>query len=134
MNADQAVARLAEVIRRKHLALNTEQSYCGWLRRYCQQVAGLPAGLPSEQKIEQFLTALAKTNISASTQNQAFNAIVFFYKEALEASRSEYPTRRAQCLLQGGIGDLAARIAPRLRHALPQSRGQPSRHSAGNGT
>ncbi len=41
MNADQAVARLAEVTRRKHLALNTEQSYCGWLRRYCRHVATL---------------------------------------------------------------------------------------------
>jgi hypothetical protein len=59
MNADQAVARLAEVIRRKHLALNTEQSYCAWLRRYCQHIAILPADLPSEQKLEQFLTALA---------------------------------------------------------------------------
>ena len=75
MNADQAVARLAEVIRRKHLALNTEQSYCAWLRRYCRHIAVLPADLPSEQKVEQFLTALSKTNIAAGTQNQAFNAV-----------------------------------------------------------
>jgi len=38
---------------------------------------------PSEQKLEQFLTALAKTNISASTQNQAFNAVISFYNQVL---------------------------------------------------
>ena len=71
MNTEQAIVRLTEVIRRKHLALNTEQSYCAHAKQ-------LPAHLPSEQKVEQFLTALAKTGIAASTQNQAFNAIIFF--------------------------------------------------------
>ena len=41
----------------------------------------LPAGLPSEQMLERFLTALAKEDVAASTQNQAFNAIRFFYQE-----------------------------------------------------
>jgi len=85
MNTEQAIVSLTEVIRRKHLALNTEQSYCAWLKRYCVHAKQLPAHLPSEQNVEQFLTALAKTGIAASTQNQAFNAIIFFYKEALAA-------------------------------------------------
>src|SRR6058998_1657698 len=79
MNTDRAVARLAEVIRRKHLALNTEQSYCAWLRRYCQHFPRTCR----PNKNSSSLTALAKTNIAASTQNQAFNAIIFFYKEVL---------------------------------------------------
>lgn len=83
MNTKKAVARLAEVIRQKHLALVTEQSYCAWLRRYCDNLKGLPAHLSSEQKLERFLNALAQNNVAASTQNQAFNAIIFFYKEAL---------------------------------------------------
>src|ERR1051326_2436523 len=44
MNADQAATRLAEVVERKHLALNTEQSYCAWLRRYCQHITMLSCG------------------------------------------------------------------------------------------
>jgi len=83
MNTERAIAKLTDVIRRKHLALNTEHCYCAWVRRYCDCVRKLPTHLPSEQKVEQFLTALAKTGIAASTQNQAFNAIVFFYKAAL---------------------------------------------------
>ena len=38
-----------------------------------------------EAKIEQFLTHLAvKTNIAASTQNIAFNALIFLYKHVLK--------------------------------------------------
>src|ERR1700722_16221066 len=83
MNTEKALERLAEVIRRKHLALATERSYGAWPRRYCDNLKGVPAHLSSEQKLERFLNALAQQNVAASTQNQAFNAIIFFYKEAL---------------------------------------------------
>ncbi|GDY23114.1 integron integrase [Verrucomicrobiota bacterium] len=81
MNVRQAVEKLSDVVRRKHLSLSTEQSYCGWLKRYCTFIQGLPSPLPSEQKLERFLTELAREGVAASTQNQAFNAIIFFYKE-----------------------------------------------------
>ena len=77
MNTDEAVRRLTEVVRRKHLALATERTYCAWLRRYCDFLKGLPLHLPSEHKLERFLTVLAQKDVAASTQNQAFNAIVF---------------------------------------------------------
>ncbi|HEX4122210.1 MAG TPA: phage integrase N-terminal SAM-like domain-containing protein [Verrucomicrobiae bacterium] len=80
MNTNEAVRRLTEVIRRKHLALATERTYCAWLRRYCDFIMGLPLPLPSEHKLERFLTVLAKKDVAASTQNQAFNAIVFYFK------------------------------------------------------
>jgi len=60
MNAHQAVARLANVIRRKHLALKTEQSYSAWLRRFCQPMAMLPADMPSENDSPLPLKALAR--------------------------------------------------------------------------
>ena len=71
MKATQAIGRLADVLRRKHFSLSTEQSYCGWLKRYCAYLKTLSPDLPSEQKLERFLTALAKDNVAASTQNQA---------------------------------------------------------------
>jgi hypothetical protein len=88
MNAEKAVARLAEIIRRKHLALATEHSYCAWLRRYCDYPKGLPSHLSSEQKLERFLTAPAQKDVAASTQNQAFNAIILF--STCGSSRSQY--------------------------------------------
>ncbi|MBI5774970.1 MAG: phage integrase N-terminal SAM-like domain-containing protein [Verrucomicrobia bacterium] len=76
MNTEQAVQKLTEVIRRKHFVhfvLSTEQCYCAWLRRYCDFIGKLPVHLTSEKKLERFLTALAKDDVAASTQNQAFN-------------------------------------------------------------
>ena len=96
MNTEQVLKKLSNVIRRKHFALATERSYCSWLNRYCDFIQRLPAHLPSEQKVERFLTALAKEDVAASTQNQAFNAILFFYKEALGTELKNVQSLRAR--------------------------------------
>ncbi len=85
MNTDEAVRRLTEVLRRKHLALATKRTYYAWLRRYCDFLKGLPLHLPSEHKLERFLTVLSQKHVAASTQNQAFNAI--FPKMRADRSR-----------------------------------------------
>jgi hypothetical protein len=72
MNTDEAVRRLTEVVRRQHLALATERTYCAWLRRYCDFLKGLPLHLPSEHKLERYLTVLAQKHVAASSQSQAF--------------------------------------------------------------
>ena len=65
----------------------------------------MPQGLSSEQKLECFLNGIARErNLSASTQNQAFNAILSFYKEVLHQP------------LQG-IDALRAKRPVHLRHA-----------------
>ena len=83
MNAIQAEQLLRNVIRRKHYSLSTEQTYADWLARFMRYLVKLPHGLSSEQKLEAFLTALARDEVSASTQNQAFNALLFFYRDCL---------------------------------------------------
>jgi integrase len=84
MKKSQAIERLRQVIRRQHKALATEDSYVFWVGRYITSLANIPPELPSEQKLEIFLTGLAlRHNVAASTQNQAFNAVLFFYKEVL---------------------------------------------------
>ena len=84
MNPQEAINQTRAVIRRQHKALATEESYLNWLRRYIQAVRQMPNGLSSEKKLERFLTELALArDVSASTQNQAFNAIAFFYKDVL---------------------------------------------------
>ena len=73
----------------RHNEVNTEQtcdlaSYVFWLRRYMTALRQMPEGLSSEKKLEQFLTDLARhRDVSASTQNQALNAILFFYRDIL---------------------------------------------------
>ena len=72
---------MRQVIRRQHKALSTEDCYTFWLRRYMAALRQMPANLPSEKKLERFLTDLAlRRDVAASTQNQALPAILYFYK------------------------------------------------------
>lgn len=101
MNAEQAIQRVREVVRRQHKAISTESTYVFWLRRYMLAIPGYPEGLTSEQKLERFLTELARgRGVSAASQNQAFNSILFFYRDvlaqplqAVNALRANRPVR-----------------------------------------
>ncbi|MHA3774478.1 integron integrase [Verrucomicrobiota bacterium sgz303538] len=84
MNLESVLERTRHVIRRKHMAWNTEETYCGWINRFARFVCKLPKEISSEEKVEKFLTCMARRGCSASTQNQAFNAILFLYKEVLK--------------------------------------------------
>lgn len=83
MNATGSISKLSEAIRLRHMSLKTEDAYCGWLRRYVAHLSTVSADLTSAQKMESFLSALARDGVSASTQNQAFNALLFFYRNVV---------------------------------------------------
>jgi integron integrase len=78
-----AVAR--ERMRTRHLSLRTEQAYLQWMRRY---IAFHDRRHPRElgaPEVEQFLTHLAvHRKVSAATQNQALQALLFLYRQVLE--------------------------------------------------
>ena len=78
-------AAARDKMRTRHLALRTEQAYLQWLRRY---VAFHHRKHPRElgaPEVEQFLTHLAvDRKVSAATQNQALQAILFLYRHVLE--------------------------------------------------
>src|SRR5437879_4992876 len=115
MNTEKAVARLTEVIRRKHLALDTERSYCAWLRRYCDNLKKLTAHLSSEQKLERFLNALAQHDVTASIQNQAFNATGFNPPDSPFA----FPYRHQSCSIAGQARCQPANAFVLVKHAQP---------------
>ncbi len=57
----------------------------------------MPKDLSSEKKLERFLTDLAcKHDLSAVSQNQAFNAILFFYRDVLGRQLGNVNALRAQ--------------------------------------
>ena len=78
-----AVAR--EKMRTRHLALRTEQTYLQWMRRYVVfHKRKHPRSLGAAE-VEQFLTHLAvHLKVSAPTQNQALQAILFLYRHVLD--------------------------------------------------
>lgn len=77
--------QVRDAIRLKHYSYRTEETYVQWIRRYIlfhhkrhPQEMGVP-------EIESFLTHLAvEGNVTASTQNQALNAILFLYRHVLQ--------------------------------------------------
>lgn len=95
MKCAEAIARASEVMRRQHKTLATEKTYLHWLRHFIAAIRQMPNELPSEKKLERFLTDLALRDVSAATQNQAFNAILFFYREVLGRPLSNVDALRA---------------------------------------
>lgn len=74
-----------ESIRLKHYSIRTEEAYVGWIRRYVFFHNKTHPSELSEVHIREFLSHLAiKQNVAASTQNQAFNAIIYLYKQVLK--------------------------------------------------
>jgi integrase len=84
-------------LRLLHYALSTEDIYCHWIGRYYEFCLELPRELEPERKVEAFLTDLAvRLNVAARTQNQAFAAVLFLYKEVLEKPLGEIHALRAK--------------------------------------
>ena len=71
-------------IRLRHLSLATEQSYTGWMRRYIRYCKPKHPRVCGAYEVEGFLTSLAvDQHVSASTQNQALQALLFLYRQVL---------------------------------------------------
>jgi integron integrase len=74
-----------ENIRLRHYSLRTEKSYIGWVRRYIRFCGQRHPRDLDTTEITTFLTHLAvDLKVSASTQNQALQALIFLYREALQ--------------------------------------------------
>jgi len=90
--------QIREVMRLKHYSIRTERTYCEWVRRYVRfhQMKGREEMLPAEPKMEAFLSDLAVNGkVAVSTQNQAFNALLFVYREVLHVQLGNIDSVRA---------------------------------------
>ena len=77
--------RMVRTLRLRHYAYRTEQTYVEWVERFLRyHQTDDPLSL-QDADIREFLEHLAvEKNVSASTQNQAFSAVLFLYQSALE--------------------------------------------------
>ncbi len=74
-----------ERMRTRHLALRTEQAYLQWLQRYLEFHKGAHPRDLGAPEVEEFLTHLAvHRKVSAATQSQALQALLFLYRHVLE--------------------------------------------------
>lgn len=78
--------QVRQVLRYYHYAYRTEQTYCDWIVRFIRFHGSKrhPKDM-GKSEVEAFLSHLATDRkVSASTQRQALNAIVFLYRDVLE--------------------------------------------------
>lgn len=132
MTLSAALEKLTDAVRLRHFSHATEKAYALWLRSYMKVVRGYPAEWSAELKVQRFLTAEARRGVSASTQNQAMNALVFFYKVVLEsplgiveAARARRPERVRTALpvaetraLLGALEDVSGYATRLVAHLL----------------
>lgn len=91
-----------KVLRLKHRSIRTEKTYIGWLRQFKDFVGSKNPQELSGNDIRNFLTYQAvEKKVSASTQSQALNAIIFCYRHVLSKDIEDvidavraYPNRR----------------------------------------
>ena len=90
MPEKKLLALVRESLRLKHYSIRTEDAYVNWIKRYIIfQNKTHPSKL-SEKHIREFLSYLAiKKKVAPSTQNQAFNAIIYLYKNVLKIELGE---------------------------------------------
>jgi integron integrase len=75
---------LRNAIRLRNYSPRTSKTYTHWTRRFQTYTRSKPPDQLTTEDVKGFLTKLAvKQNVSASTQNQAFNALLFFFRHVL---------------------------------------------------
>ena len=100
---------MREAIRIKHYSYSTEQTYLDWVKRFFGYITDekkkdiQSAGFDSND-VRDYLSYLALIkNISASTQNQAFNALLFLFRDVLKTD----------------LGDLSKTVRAKRGQKLP---------------
>lgn len=115
------LVQMRERMRVKHYAIRTERAYLEWVEkflRYHRKLTGEwvhPAQL-GVAGVEKYLTHLAvDKQVASSTQNQAFSAILFLYRDVLaielaniQAVRAKQPRRMPVVLSVGEVRSLIA--------------------------
>lgn len=77
--------RVRDAIRLRHYSLRTEQVYADWIKRFILFHGKRHPQEMGAAEVREFLTDLAvRRQVAASTQNQAFSALLFLYKEVLK--------------------------------------------------
>ena len=76
--------QVRRAIRARHYSPRTEETYVHWIKRFIFFHNKRHPAEMAEKEIAQFLSSLASdSHVSASTQNQALNAVLFLYREVL---------------------------------------------------
>jgi len=86
--AADVLSEMKHLIRMKHYSYGTEQTYLDWAKRffaYMAETKKTDTNACDGDDVKNFLSHLAlRHRVSSSTQNQAFNALLFLFREVLK--------------------------------------------------
>ncbi len=84
-NSPRLLEQVKNAIQLRHYSIRTEQAYVHWIKKYIYFHNKKHPKDMGDVEITAFLSHLATArNVSASTQNQALNALVFLYRKVLD--------------------------------------------------
>lgn len=96
--------QMVRMMRLRQLSIRTERTYLNWVHSFQRFSKGRSPDTLDGDLVKQYLTYLAaEKHVSASTQNQALNALLFFYRFVLDKD----------------IGDLANVVRAKRTRRLP---------------
>ncbi len=106
--------QLVVEIRARHYSIRTEKAYLNWAVRFLAFCKPARKEMPGADQVQHFLRYLAvERKVSASTQNQALNALVFLFKNVFQTSlgtldfpRARRPKRLPVVLTGAEVGAL----------------------------
>jgi integron integrase len=114
---------MRRTIRERHYSRRTEKSYAGWARRFFAYHRYADPARLGAPEVRAYLTHLAvNRHVSASTQNQAFSALLFLFRDVLgrkleeldDTPRAKGPVRLPVILSRGEVRAVTARLRGQL--------------------
>jgi integron integrase len=95
--AETVYVEMRDLIRVRHYAYRTEQTYLDWVRRYMAYAIRQELDWQKSDTAKAFLSSLAtQHNVAAPTQNQAFSALLFLLREVLKQPDPDLKSVRAR--------------------------------------
>ncbi len=117
----ELIRRMRTELRTRHYSLRTESAYIGWVERFMRFCGSETLAGVAESEIKEFLSDLAvNSNVAASTQNQAFNSLLFLFRDVLkqelqflDSVRAKRPERLPVVLSREEVQRLLSQLAGR---------------------
>jgi len=121
--ANAAIQLLREAIQQRHYSPRTEKAYAGWVRRFLAFHHYRDPSLLGAPDVRAYVTHLAvRLKVGPSTQNQAFSALLFLFRDVLERTldgldstpRAKGPVRLPVVLTRGEVRAALGRMRGHL--------------------
>jgi len=119
-SSPRLLERVRRALRLRHFSPATERAYIAWARRFVLYHGKRHPEEMGAEEVEAFLTHLAIENrVAPSTQNQAFAALLFLYRDVLrrnvpgleQVARARRPARLPVVLSRSEVRDVLAGLS-----------------------